>query len=102
MDLDELGERLLMSQFGAAGNKLAHMFLQDRAASPLRNLDDLKYVASRRGRGLGLPRIFVPPKNEDRVIMFADNSGVYVHSDGFCTPMGDDIRHEIGAWKELL
>jgi len=46
-------------------------------------------------------RVFVPPKPEDRVLMFADKSGVYVFKNGFCTPMGEDISHEIHDWAEL-
>jgi hypothetical protein len=54
-----------------------------------------------RTRGGERSRVFIPPKPEDRVIMFPDNSGVYVHKDGFCTPMGADISHEVGAWQQV-
>lgn len=89
-------DRLLMSMFGSDGNTQAHSFISDQVSRPNAKPDTLKY-GIRRYQGA---RIFIPPKEEDRVIMFADKSGVYVHSDGLCTPMGDDISEEINQWVE--
>ena len=88
-----------MSMFGSNGNKQAHSFLQDQAASPNAKPDRVKYHLDNRYYGA---RVFIPPKEEDRVVMFDDNSGVYIHSDGLVTPMGDDISHEVDKWEEDL
>ncbi len=93
-EAEKILERLAMLQFGNSGNTEAHLFLEDVAVSPLRNAKEVEW--RRRGR----QRVFIPPKDEDRVVMCGDNSGVYVHSDGFCTPMGD-ISKEIKDWQEV-
>ena len=93
---EDLADRIAMSHFGSMGSTMSHLFLQDRLIKPIRNMNELRFFARRPAR------IFLPPNNEDRVVMFVDNSGVYVHSDGFCTPMGSDISHEIHQWEELV
>jgi hypothetical protein len=90
---DDLLDTMLMSQLGAQGNTLAHMFLQDMRKPDMNNLQMSFW---RRGQ----VRIFIPPKDEDRVVMFEDNSGLYIHNSGLCTPMGADISHEIHQWEE--
>ncbi len=95
MKFNELLDRLAMFQFGANGKKRAHMFLQDRAENPLGSMKDIWWACRYD------VRIFVPPKPDDRVLMFDDNSGVYVFKDGFCTPMGDDISHEVVRLTEV-
>ena len=93
-EFERLLDRLAMLQMGNKGNTEAHLFLEDAAKNPLRNAEESEW----RSRGA---KVFVPPKAEDRVIMFEDKSGVYVHSDGFCTPMGSDISGEVGDWTEV-
>ncbi len=88
----DIVDRLLMSMFAAKGDTQAHEFMQRQSARP--NIKPLDIKRQCYGR------VFIPPKEEDRVVMFDDNSGVYVHSDGFMTPMGSDISHEIHQWVE--
>lgn len=96
---DRLLDQLAMLMMGNQGHKEANLFMEDCARNPIR---DVTFIWNgRRGQ-----RVFIPPKQEDRVIMFLDGSGVYVHKDGFCTPMGQDIRQECefnvnkGDWVE--
>ena len=91
-------DRLLASMMGGRGNTQGHNFLQDYAASPIHAMDDLSYHLRRRSKGV---RVFIPLKESDRVLMFADKSGVYVHEDMMVTFMGEDISHEVGAWQEV-
>lgn len=92
-------DRMAMLMMGGEGNKEANLFLEDCARSPITDVTMIWH--HRRGQ-----KVFIPPKQEDRVIMFSDGSGVYVHKDGFCTPMGQDIRKECelnvnkGDWVE--
>lgn len=98
-EFEKLLDQMAMHELGSKGTTLAHMFLQDRLGSPLRGMHQLSYYS----RG-GACRVFIPPnKEEDRVVMFSDYSGVYVCKDGlFCTPMGPDISHEVVKWQEVL
>lgn len=97
-DLEKLLDQMAMHHLGSQGSTIAHMFLQDQLASPLRDMKYLGYY----WRG-GPCRVFIPPhKEEDRIVMFSDNSGVYVCKDKFCTPMGSNISHEIHQWEEVL
>lgn len=89
-------DRLLMLQMGNNGNTKGHIFLEKMASWPMRNSKDADW----RCRGDG-NRIFIPPKPEDRVVMFSDKSGVYVHSDGLCTYMDKDISNEVKDWQEV-
>lgn len=96
--MDELLDQLLMLSMGGNGHTQAHLFLQDCGiAKPL----DGKTAVIKAKRKRGDVRCFIPPKDEDRVLMFADNSGVYVHSDGLVTIMGKDISNEIDQWIEV-
>ena len=89
--VDQFLDQLLMLKFGNQGNKEANLFLEDCARYPI---TDVNMIWHRRTDQRTDQRMFIPPKQEDRIIMFSDGSGVYVHSDGFCTPMGADIRGE--------
>jgi hypothetical protein len=86
-----------MLQLGNAGNTQAHMFIEDSA----------RYGGSGTAESVlwgirGQYRKFRGPKNDGSIIvMFGDHSGAYVHPDGFVTPMGADIRHEVGQWEEM-
>lgn len=90
-------DRVVMMQFGAKGNTLAHQFLQGQGASPKGEAKQIEGYVSR-GK---MARVFIPLKEEDRVLMFEDNSGVYVAKDGFCSPMDSDISHEVIQWQEV-
>jgi hypothetical protein len=98
---NQLLDQLAMLMMGSKGNKEANLFLEDCARLPLKDAKDVYWYNQRRDS-----RLFIPPKKEDRIIMFSDGSGVYVHKDGFCTPMGEDIRQECefnvnkGDWVE--
>lgn len=94
---DDLLDRMAMHELGSRGQTQAHLFLQDRLSHPLKDVKTLKYLGRREPI-----RVFIPSKEEDRVALFSDGSGVYVFSDGFCTPMGNDIRHEVDQWEEVL
>ncbi len=96
MDIEKLLDQVLMSDMGSKGSTLAHMFLQDRLARPITDIKHLKHMTRQPSK------VFIPQKEEDRVIMFKDNSGIYVHNDGFCTPMGDDISKEVIKWVQDL
>lgn len=99
--IDKFLDRIAMHAYGSQGYTRAHMFLQDRLARPLEKIDDLRYVAN--GYDYSVRIFELPaPKEKDRVLMFEDNSGVYVFEDGFCTPMGSDISHEVVKWKEMI
>lgn len=84
-----------MLRMGNMGNTLAHIFLEKMATRSVEKSKDVIFYA-RRERC----RIFIPPKPEDLILMFKDNSGVYVHADGLCTLMGD-ISPEIHDWDEV-
>lgn len=96
---NQLMDQLAMLMMGNQGHKEANLFMEDCARFPITDVNMI--WNTRRGQ-----RMFIPPKQEDRVIMFLDGSGVYVHKDGFVTPMGEDIRKECefavskGDWVE--
>jgi len=93
--INQLLDQLLMLQMGNRGNKMAHLFLEDTARYSGR-------TAESRLWGIRWSyRMFNTPKNDGSIIvMFEDKSGVYIHPDGFATPMGDDISHEVHQWQE--
>ena len=95
--VDRFLDQLCMLSMGSKGTTQAHMFLQDRAAYPMKNAKEAEWHGARVGAVIA---VFIPPKPEDRVMLFEDNSGVYVHKDGFCTPMGD-ISKEVHAWQQV-
>ncbi len=90
-------DKLLMLKMSRDGNTNAHKFLQQSALNKPQNIQAALDCAS---SYFVKTRFFIPPKEQDRVIMFGDKSGVYVHSDGLCTIMGKDISHEVNAWTE--
>lgn len=96
--MEQLADQLLMLRMGSYGHSRAHMLLQDLGAIGRHDREMSIIAARRKDRAV---RIFVPPEQEDRVLMFSDNSGVYVYSDGLCTIMGVDIAHEIVQWQEI-
>lgn len=92
-----LMDQLLMLQMGNRGNKQAHLFLEDAARGWNGGTAQSRLYGIR-----GPHRKFTPPKKDGSiVVMFGDKSGVYIHPDGFVTPMGDDISHEVHAWEEI-
>ena len=95
--LDTFADQLLMLDMARHGSSTAHRFLENLGKSPAADAA----AAKERARCFrGGTRFFTPPKEEDTVVMFADNSGVYLHKDGLCTIMGSDISHEIHQWAE--
>lgn len=90
--LEKFQDQLLMADMGSKGHTRGHHFLQDCHYRHPESVDGAKMMARSRDRGV---RFFVPPKKEDRVALFTDGSGVYIHKDGLCTIMGSDIREEV-------
>jgi len=93
---DALFDKLMMLRMGNAGSKAAHLFMEDAARSS-------GGTAERRLYGIrGAFRKFeTPNKDGSIIVMFHDKSGVYIHSDGFVTPMGDDISKEVSRYNEM-
>ncbi|HEU5059147.1 MAG TPA: hypothetical protein VFU21_21590 [Kofleriaceae bacterium] len=97
-EIDALLDQILMLQLGNAGNSLANMFIEDAA----RYGGGERTAESRTWHIRGAHRKFRGPKNDGSIIvMFSDNSGAYIHPDGFVTPMGKDISHEVSQWEEI-
>jgi hypothetical protein len=98
----QTNDRLAMMMLGQGKTK-AHRFIHDLGVDTVgENAEQVcKYAKERAFVWAGPSRVFIPPTPEDRVLMFSDNSGAYIHADGFATPMGEDISHEIGAWQEV-
>jgi hypothetical protein len=99
---DSLGallDQLAMLQFGNGGSSQAHLFIEDTArySGGGRTTAESRLWSIR-----GSFRKFRGPKKDGSIIvMFGDRSGAYIHPDGFVTPMGADISHEVGQWEEL-
>lgn len=93
--MNDILDRILMLQMGHGGNTSAHVFLERSSLYPKVNAEEMMY---RLPRGT---RKFIAPKENERIVMFGDNSGIYVHADGFCTIMGSDISTEISNYKEI-
>ena len=97
-DIDALLDQILMLRLGNAGNSFANMFIEDAA----RYNSGSETAQSRTWQIRGAHRKFRGPKNDGSIIvMFSDNSGAYIHPDGFVTPMGKDISHEVSQWEEI-
>lgn len=86
-------DALLMALSGSRGRSQASDFLMDAARAG-------KVMPERVDAWIRGPySLYVPDHQDERVVLFPDGSGAYVHRDGFVTPMGDDIRQEVGAWR---
>jgi hypothetical protein len=93
-------DQLAMLGMGNGGDTQAHLHLEDRARGGYwPDTANLKPSGFYGREGV---RVFIPPITEDRVVMFSDNSGVYIRADGFASIMGSDISHEVGEWEEVL
>lgn len=102
MNSDKILDRLAMLQLGNRGNSRSHIFLERLARSSMADVDQTcEYVVKRAKSFDHTCKVFIPPKPEDRVVMFTDNTGVYIFSDGFATPMGD-ISKEVSQWEEQI
>jgi hypothetical protein len=91
-----LFDQLAMLQMGGRGSTHAHMFIEEAGRYKAKDARSALYSAR------GSYRKFQGPNNDGSIIvMFSDKSGAYVHPDGFVTPMGDNIAHEVGDLTEL-
>jgi hypothetical protein len=94
-----LMDQILMLRFGGGGSTEAHMFIEDSARYGGGQTTTAEH---RLWHARGSYRKFKGPKNDGSIIvMFADHSGAYIHPDGFVTPMGENIAHEVGQWEEI-
>ncbi len=92
---DRMAAELAMTLLGGMGKSRAHSFIMDVARLGGVKPDAVDLHAR------GVVSVYVPPRETDRVVLFEDGSGAYVHADGLVTPMGDDIRHEVVQWRHL-
>lgn len=93
--LDQIAQLML----GHQGNTQAHLFLERVARIPLQSAANARY------RAHGNVSIFIPPKQEERVLRFEDESYLLVQSDGFClpwTPAPGEIEKGLadGTWTQ--
>ena len=98
---EDLLDRLLMSMTASKAARRgrytqADSFMADVARGPGGNAEEVVAYCARQ-----VHSVYRPPKAADRVVLFADGSGAYVHADGLATPMGPDIRGEVSAWTLL-
>lgn len=115
-------DRFALLQFAAKGKTKAHQFIHECAARPLISMNSAnKHILGDKAR------FFIPPINEndtecfgdndcdndsnfvtrpnnenDRIIMFSDNSGIYIDAEEFFpVHLSNDISQEISQWTEI-
>ena len=91
--LDTLLNHFATQEMAKGGNTTAHKFMKEMVgpSDTFRRIKDYSRIYK--------SKVFVPPKPEDRVLMFPDQSGAYLHSDGLVTFMGKDIFDETFDWE---
>lgn len=92
---NELLDQLAMLHMGNQGDTMGHVFLEKIIHYKLKDPDTVVRMAA----GYHLQHAYLPPHETDRILMFEDNSGVYVHEDGFCTILGKDISDEVHRYE---
>lgn len=111
-------DRFALLQFAASGTTKTHQFIHECAARPLISMNSAnRHILGDKARFF-IPPInenhcsssnyfidddIIPPNNEnDRIIMFSDNSGVYIDAkDFFPVHLSNDISKEISQWTEI-
>lgn len=91
-------DRFALLQFAASGTTKTHQFIHECAARPLISMN-----SARRHIFDDKARFFIPLDDiDDRIIMFSDNSGVYIDAiDFFPVHLSNDISKEISQWTEI-
>lgn len=100
----DAGDRLLMLLMGGQGKTSAHQFVRESGVRPLYYFYNygLPGIQEKTRQRIGKQcRAFIPPKDKDRVLMFEDKSGAYVHEDGLVTFLDSDISDEISNYQEI-
>lgn len=90
-------DRLALLQFAASGTTKTHQFIHECAARPLTSMNSAnRHIFDDKAR------FFIPFDENDRIIMFSDNSGVYIDAiDFFPVHLSNDISKEISQWTEI-
>ena len=91
MIADALPDRIVMLQMQRS-NTMAHDFIEKMR--PMRYAEPAM-IHLYLGSG---DRLYIPHDRDDRVIMFADRSGVYVSHSGTIIPLGADISDDVTDW----
>ncbi len=96
-------DALLMAVMGSRGpGHMGSNFMMDAARSGgvkperLQGYLELGYM--------GPADIYEAPDGKGRAVVFSDGSSVYVHPDGFVTPMGsrvEDVQDVVDGWRHL-